>query len=298
MNTKSAFVAIVGAPNVGKSTLLNALIGEKIAIVTDKPQTTRNRITGIITQEETQLVFLDTPGWHKAQTSLSDYMLREIKESLSGIELVLVMTESYGKIKENELELIKNLKARQIPAILLVNKVDAIEQKEQMIPKIHNFSQLYDFDEIYPISAKTGQGLDILLEKVKTYAKDSPHFFDEDSYTDQPERVIISEIVREKLMRNLWEELPHGIAVVVESMKERPEQNLMDIHATIFCERDSHKGMIIGKKGKMLQTVGSQARSDIEAFLDIPVNLQLWVKVKKDWRNKENIIRQLGFDSD
>ena len=295
--TKTAFVALVGRPNVGKSTLLNNIIGEKVSIVSDKPQTTRNRITGVITKDETQLIFLDTPGWHKAKNRLGDYMIKQVKDSLSGIELAVLLTEPTGGIRPEERELMENITLRNIPVILVINKIDSLDQKELMIPKIQAFSSDYDIDEVIPLSAKTGEGVDILMEKIATYAKPGPHYFDKDDYTDQPERVLVAEIIREKLLLNLRDELPHGIAIDIELMKERPEKDLIDINATIICERDTHKGMIIGKHGTMLKKVGSEARKDMENLLDCKVNLQCWVKVKKDWRNREGLIKEFGFDS-
>ena len=295
MNTKSAFIAIVGRPNVGKSSLLNAFVGEKVAIVSPKPQTTRTRITGVLTQEETQLVFVDTPGIHTPKNKLSDYMVKQVRESVADVDAVVLMTEPTGAISPTELELIAQFKARRLPALLVVNKIDLLSQKELMMEKIAAFSALYDFAEIIPVSVLRQDGIDLLLSKLMTYAADSPHYFDDDSYTDQPERVIISEIVREKLLMNLRDELPHGMAVGIEQMSERDGSDLLDIQAIIYCEKDSHKGMVIGKQGAMLKKIGSQARSDIEGFMACRVNLQLWVRVKADWRNRDGLIREFGF---
>ena len=294
-NQKSAFVAIVGRPNVGKSSLLNAFVGEKVAIVTEKPQTTRTRITGILTRQETQLVFIDTPGIHKPKTKLSEYMVKQVRESVADVDVAVLVTEPTGGIRETELALLDSFRQRRLPAILAVNKIDTLAHKDQMLEKLQAFSALFDFDEIIPISALMLDGVDILLEKLCTYAVPGPHYFDDDAYTDQPERVLVAEMVREKLLLCMREEIPHGTAVVAEEMKERPGKELMDITVTIFCERESHKGMIIGKKGEMLKTIASRSRSDIEAFLGLPVNLQCWVKVKEDWRNREGSIRYLGF---
>lgn len=296
MTTKTAFVAIVGRPNIGKSTLLNRMVGEKVSITSNKPQTTRNKITGVVTHGDTQLIFLDTPGWHKGKTRLSNYMVREIKDTLLDVELALFLTDPVSGIREEEKELLKNLTGKKVPTILLLNKVDTLKDKENMIPKLAEFSKLYDFEEMIPISAATGEGVDELVDIIKTYAVESPHYFDSDQYTDQPERVIVAEIVREKLLNNLRDELPHGTAVFIEQMSEREDGGMMDIHVTIVCEKASHKGMIIGKQGAMLKTVATQARQDIEEFLDCKVNLQCWVKVKEDWRNRENIIKQFGFE--
>jgi GTP-binding protein Era len=297
MNTTSAFVAIVGRPNVGKSSLMNTLVGEKVAIVSAKPQTTRTRITGILTREETQLVFIDTPGIHLPKTKLSDYMVRQVRESVADVDVAVLMCEPTGPITATEKELIESFRARKLPALLAVNKIDTLEHKEDMLEKMQAFSQLYDFDEIIPLSVLQNDGVEILLDHLSRYALPGPHYFDDDAYTDQPERVIVGEIIREKLLMNLSDELPHGVAVAVSSMKEREGATLLlDIHADIVCEKKSHKGMIIGKQGTMLKKVGSQARADIEAFLACKVNLQLWVRVKNDWRNRDGLIRQLGFD--
>lgn len=296
MNTTSAFLALVGRPNVGKSTLLNALIGEKVSIVSSKPQTTRNRITGVLTLDETQLVFLDTPGWHTPQSRLGDFMVGEVKNSLAGIDAAIFVTTAAGDLRPEEESLLKNIQLREIPIIAVLNKIDLLKQKDLMFPKIQHLSEAYGIQEILPLSAQTGEGVSLVLETAKKYAKPSPHYFDPEHYTDQPERVLVAEMIREKLLRNLRDELPHGIAIGVERMEERENSPIMDIEATIFCERSSHKGMIIGKQGQMLKKIGSQARQELEAFLDCKVNLQLWVKVKEDWRNRENLLRQLGFD--
>lgn len=294
--TKTAFVAIVGRPNVGKSTLLNSIVGEKIAIVSDKPQTTRNRITGIVTEQETQLVFLDTPGWHKAKTKLSDYMMHQIKDSITDVDLVLFLTDPISGLKSEEKDLLENLFQRKVPVILVLNKIDMLDQKDLMMPKMSTVSEDYNFAEVLPISAKTGEGTEQLMNIIKSYAKNGPHFFPPDEFTDQPERVIMAEIVREKLLRNLREELPHGVAVVIEKMTEREGRDLVDIDAVIICERATHKGMVIGKQGAMLKTIATQARHDMESFLDCKVNLQCWVKVKEDWRNREHLMREFGFN--
>lgn len=294
-NPKSAFVAIVGRPNVGKSSLLNAFVGEKVAIVSPKPQTTRNRITGILTRGETQLVFIDTPGIHQPRTKLSEYMVREIKESVADVDVAIVVTESAGEIRQAELDLLDSLKLKKIPAILAINKIDTLNRKEDMLSKIQKMSESFRFDQVIPISALQNDGVSILLDAVMAYAADGPHFFEDDAFTDQPERVIVAEIIREKLLNNLREEIPHGVAVGIESMKEREGQDIIDLSAIIYCEKASHKGMIIGKNGAMLKRIGSQARLEIESFLGIKVHLQCWVKVKEDWRNKEGLMREFGF---
>lgn len=296
MNTKSAFVAIVGRPNVGKSSLLNIFVGEKVAIVSPKPQTTRNRITGVLTRGETQLVFIDTPGIHQPRTKLSEYMVRQIKESVADVDVAVLVTEPSGEIRTAELDLIKSFKAKRIPAILAVNKIDILERKELMMDKIAKFSALFEFDQIVPISVLKRDGVSILLDLISGYAQESPHYFDDDAYTDQPERVIVSEIIREKLLRNMHDEIPHGVAVGIEEMKERKDRDIIDIQAVIYCEKDSHKAMIIGKKGDSLKRIATQSRVEIERFLDIKVNLQCWVKVKEDWRNRSGQLREFGFN--
>ena len=296
MNTKSAFIAIVGRPNVGKSSLLNAIVGEKVAIVSKKPQTTRSRITGIVTQGETQLVFIDTPGVHKPRTKLSEYMAREIGEGIADIDCAALLTEPTGEITEAERELAARLFARKAPVILVLNKCDLLEDKRLMLPKIAAFTQEFPFAQVFPISVLRNDGVAELTECLASYAKPGPHYFDEDAYTDQAERTIVSEMIREKLLESLHDELPHGIAVEIERMRERSGgDGLLDIGAVIYCERESHKGMIIGKNGAMLKSIGTRARVEIERFLDTRVNLQLWVKVREDWRNAESAIRQLGF---
>jgi GTP-binding protein Era len=295
METKTAFVAILGRPNVGKSSLLNALVGEKVAIVTPKPQTTRNKITGVLTLNETQLVFLDTPGIHRPRTKLSEYMVRQIKESVAGVDVAVLVTEPTGDIQKTELELIAELSAKKIPALLAVNKIDTLARKEQMMDKIAAFSKLCAFEHVVPISALKRDGVALLLELVQGYAAPSPHYFDDDAYTDQSERVIISEMIREKLLRVMRDEIPHGTAVGVESMKTRAS-GLVDIEAMIYCEKESHKAMIIGKNGETLKKIGTQARLDAEALLGGKVNLQCWVKVKEDWRNRAGQLREFGFN--
>jgi GTP-binding protein Era len=286
-------VAIVGRPNVGKSSLLNLIVGEKVAIVTPKPQTTRSKIIGVLTEGETQLVFIDTPGVHIPRTKLSEHMVKQARESMADVDLAVLMCEPTGPITSPELGLIEQFKALNLPAILAVNKIDTLPRKEDMLAKISAFSELYDFDEVIPISVKQNDGVALLTEKIMSYATDGPHYFDDDDYTDQPERALVAEIIREKLLRNLDEELPHGVAVSIEAMKEGP--GMTEIHAVITCEKPSHKGMIIGKGGAMLKKIGTEARRDAEKLLDTKVNLQLWVKIKEDWRNIEGAMRELGY---
>ncbi len=295
METRSAFIAIVGRPNVGKSSLLNAMVGEKVAIVSDKPQTTRTRIVGVLTRGETQLVFIDTPGMHKPRTKLSEFMVRQVRRSVADVDVAVLVTEPEKEVTKAERELLDNIKAMGIPAVLVINKIDTLKRREDMLEKMQALSAEYEFEAVMPLSALTGDGVDILLAELSQLAEEGPHFFDDDDFTDQPERVIAAEIIREKILNNMREEIPHGTAVSVESMKEREDKDIIDIDAVIYCERDSHKGMLIGKQGSMLKTIGSQAREEIEAFLDAKVNLKLWVKVKEDWRNKEGLIKQFGF---
>ncbi len=293
---KTAFIAIVGKPNVGKSSILNKILKQKIAIVSSKPQTTRTRIMGVLTENDTQLVFIDTPGLHKPRNSLDKYMLRSVSESVAGVDVCVLVTEADRHISEEELQLIDKFKSMDMPAVLAINKTDTVQDKSKLAVQIAELSQLYDFQSIVPCSAQTGSGIDDLKLELGKLAYESDFMFDEDTLTDQPERVIASEIIREKLLRLLDKEIPHGSAVFVERMKERPDSNIIDIDATIYCERDTHKGIIIGKGGSMLKKIGTYARQDMEKFFDCKINLQIWVKVKEDWRNREGILRSLGYD--
>lgn len=295
METKSAFVAIVGRPNVGKSSLMNRLLGEKIAIVTARPQTTRTRITGVLTLQETQLVFTDTPGLHKPKTRLSRYMVEQVQETVADGDIAVLVTEAQGEITAAEHALLKSIREAGERCILAINKVDTLSRKELLLERIRLWSELYEFDEIIPLSAKTGEGVDILCRTLCAMAGPSPHFFEEDTLTDQPERVIVAEIIREKLLQNLQDEVPHGTAVTIERMHEREDRPLYDIDATIVCEKQSHKGIIIGKGGGMLKKIASLSRAEIEHFLGEKINLQCWVKVRDDWRQDEKTMRQLGF---
>ena len=296
-NDKSAFVAIVGRPNVGKSSILNRLLGQKIAIVSNKPQTTRNRITGVLTEGEYQLVFFDTPGMHKPKNSLGDYMVRSINESVAGVDACLLVTEAGQEIRENERMLIEKVKKLDLPCVLAINKTDTINDKEVILEQINKYSREMDFDAIVPVSAETGSKLDELKEELKKFTSEGGHFFPDDTLTDQPEKVLAAEMIREKILRLTEKEIPHGTAVVIERMKMRDDKNLMDIDATIYCERDTHKGILIGKKGVMLKKISTYARQDMENFFGCKVNLKTWIKVKEDWRNKENLMRSFGFDS-
>lgn len=292
---KSAFIAIVGKPNVGKSSLINALVGEKVAIVSDKPQTTRTKITGVLTKGETQFVFIDTPGLHKARTKLGEHMVKAVRESVTDVDAAILVVEPKGELKEAELDLIESFKKSKMPAVLVINKIDTLADKSVLMARIAQLSDRYSFDHIIPLSALTGDGVELLMEAIEGYAQEGPHYFPDDAMTDQPERVIAAEIIREKILRHLYDEIPHGTAVVVEVMKERPGGTLLDIHADIYCEGKTHKGMIIGKGGAMLKTIATEARIDMESFFGCKVNLQCWVKFKEDWRNKEGLIKSLGL---
>lgn len=297
MGGKSAFVAIVGVPNVGKSSILNALLGQKISIVSPKPQTTRTRIVGVLTKESTQLVFLDTPGVHVCKNQLGRYMEKSIRESISSVDACLLVVEAGKALKPGALELIKKLKKTKLPVILAINKVDLLRDKSVLMRQISELSKLLEFLAVVPVSARTFDGMDILLEQLRKTATQDGHFFPEDELTDQPERVIVAEIIREKILQLVDKEIPHGVAVCVERMRDRDDDsNLIDIDAMIYCEKSSHKGILIGKGGNMLKKIGSLARADIENFFGSKINLQLWIKVKEDWRNRAGLLRNFGFD--
>ena len=294
-NDKSAFIAIVGRPNVGKSSILNRLLGTKIAIVSSKPQTTRNRITGVLTEGEYQLVFFDTPGMHKPKNSLGKYMVRSVNESVGGVDCCMLVVEADKSPVQTELDFIDKFKALGMPAILVINKIDMIKDKEILMKQILEYSKLYDFEAIVPVSGSDGNGMNELLEELKNQASEGGHFFEDDTLTDQPERVIASEIIREKILRLCNAEIPHGTAVVIEKMKTR-ENGILDIDATIFCEKESHKRILIGKNGAMLKKISTFARQDMERFFDCKVFLQVWIKVKEDWRNRAQLLQNFGFD--
>lgn len=294
--TKTAFVAIVGKPNVGKSSLLNKMLGAKIAIVSSKPQTTRTKIMGVLTVDKTQLVFTDTPGFHKPHNKLGEYMNTAVGDSIGGTDSVLFVVEPKGELDEKELELIKKFKQEKRPVVLAINKIDMLKDKTELLSRITYLMKFYDFSAVVPVSATEGNGVDELLDELKNLAFESVHFFPDDTLTDQPERVLAAEIIREKILRLMDKEVPHGIAVSIEKMHERENKPILDIDATIYCERDSHKGMVIGKGGAMLKKISTFARQDLEAFFDIKVNLHTWVKVKDNWRNKEGLIRNFGLD--
>lgn len=296
-DSRSAFIAIVGRPNVGKSSLLNAIVGRKVAIVSDKPQTTRTRIMGVLTRNETQLVFLDTPGNHRPRTRLGDFMVQSIGEAVSGVDVGMLVTEPGETPREAELALLEQFKKTGLPAVLVLNKTDLLEDKSALLPCIATWKEQYDFAAILPVSALTGEGVDELIAVLSGFAFESPHFFPDDAVSDQPERVLAAELIREQMLLLLRQEIPHGIAVAVESMKERETDSgpILDIDAIIYCERDSHKGMVIGKRGAMLKEIASRARAEMEALFGVRVNLQCWVKVKEDWRNRQGFLGSLGY---
>lgn len=293
MATKTAMITIAGRPNVGKSTLTNYLVGEKIAIVSNKPQTTRNRICGIVTKNDTQFVFVDTPGFHKARTKLGDYMVNVTKNSIADVDLTIMMVEPIASIGPQEQGLIDQLKASRCPVVLAINKIDSVE-KDILLEVIATYSNAADFAAIIPISAKTGDGIDSLLQICENYAIDSPFLFPEDSTTDQPERQVMAEIIREKLLWTLDREVPHGTAVEITKFSER-DNGIIDIDATIYCEKASHKGIIIGKQGAMLKKISSMARTDCEKFMGTRVYLTTWVKVKENWRDSDFLVRNFGY---
>lgn len=295
--TTTAFVAIVGKPNVGKSSLLNKLLGQKVAIVSNKPQTTRTRIMGVLTDGECQLVFTDTPGYHRPKNKLGENMVRATLDSIGGVDACLFVVEPTEELSPTEEELINRFKSLKIPVILAINKIDTVTDKTELIKVMSSLGGEYNFEAVVPISAVKGEGLSELMTELKGLAQPSPHFFPDDTLTDQPERVIAGEIIREKMLRLLDKEIPHGIAVSIEKMREREDKDILDIEATIYCERESHKGIVIGKGGQMLKKISTYARQDMERFFDCHVNLQCWVKVKEGWRDREGLIHNFGLDS-
>jgi GTP-binding protein Era len=295
---KSGFVTLIGRPNVGKSTLMNHLIGQKIAITSNKPQTTRNRIQTVYTDSERgQIVFVDTPGIHKAKNKLGEYMVNVAERSLGEVDVILWLVEPTNYIGAGEQHIIKQLSKVNVPVILIINKVDTVEH-DKVFEFIDTYRKVYDFAEIIPISALRERNLDAVIDMIFKYLPYGPMFYDEDTITDQPERAIVAEIIREKALHALDEEVPHGIAVYIDRMKTRSDKDMVDIDATIVCERDSHKGIIIGKGGAMLKKIGANARYEIEKMLDQKVNLKLWVKVKKDWRDSDYLIKNFGYNKD
>ena len=295
-NKKSAFIAIVGRPNVGKSSLLNRLLKAKIAIVSSKPQTTRTRITGVLTEGDTQLVFVDTPGMHKPKTNLGKYMVRSVSESIGGVDCCMLVVEAGREPGETEIKLIEKIKAMEMPAILAINKIDTLKEKDVLMKQILDYSKLYDFAAVVPVSAEDGSGLNELKEELMAQAMEGGHFFEDDTLTDQPERVLASEMIREKILRLCDKEIPHGIAVVIERMRMREGRDILDVEATIYCERETHKRILIGKNGAMLKKISTYSRQDMERFFDCKVYLQTWIKVKEDWRNSIQLMRNFGYD--
>lgn len=293
-NFKSGFVAIVGRPNVGKSTLMNRLIGQKIAITSNKAQTTRNRIQTVYTDEEAQIVFLDTPGINKAKNKLGEYMMNVAHNTLNEVDVVMWVVEPTTFIGAGERHIIEVLGKVKTPVILVINKTDTVEE-QAIFDAINTYKDVYEFEDIVPVSALKGKNSNELVKTIKKHLPYGPQFYDEDTVTDQPERQIVAELIREQALRQLDKEIPHGIAVVIDRMKERPEGGLIDIDATIICERDSHKGIVIGKQGAMLKKIGTKARVSMENLLDCKVNLKLWVKVKKDWRDSDTMLRNYGY---
>ena len=293
MKTKTAMITIAGRPNVGKSTLTNFLVGEKIAIVSNKPQTTRNRICGVLTRENTQFVFVDTPGYHKARTKLGDYMVNVARESISDVDLTILVVEPIASIGPQEEGLLERIKGSNCPAVLAINKIDTVE-KDKLLEVIDVYSKAAEFAAIIPICAKSGDGVDALLEVCEKYAQESPFLFPEDMTTDQPERQVMAEIIREKLLWCLDREIPHGTAVEITTFSER-DSGIIDIDATIYCEKASHKGIIIGKQGAMLKKISTMARNDCEKFMGTKVYLTTWVKVKENWRDSDFLVRNFGY---
>ncbi len=292
---KSGFAAIIGRPNVGKSTLMNRLIGQKIAITSKKPQTTRNRIQTVYTCEQGQIIFQDTPGIHKAKNKLGEYMVNVAQKTLEDVDVILWLVEASTYIGPGEKYIAEQLEKTKKPVILVINKVDTIK-KEEILAVIDAYRKLYDFREIVPTSALRGQNMEDLIDTIFRYLPEGPQFYDEDTVTDQPQRQIVAEIIREKALHALDEEIPHGIAVTIERMRERKRGNICDIEATIICERDSHKGIIIGKQGAMLKKIGTNARYEIEQMLEEQVNLKIWVKVRKDWRDNDIQMKNFGYN--
>ena len=294
--TKTAMITVCGRPNVGKSSLTNALVGEKIAIVSNKPQTTRNRIYGVVNRGDTQYVLLDTPGFHKARNRLGDYMVKVTRESIADVDAVLLLVEPVPHVGIPEAELIEKIKASHLPAILCINKIDTIERKDDLLAVIAAYSEAYPFDAIIPISARTGDGLEDLLTQMQRYAVEGPQLFPDGMTTDQPDQQVCAEIIREKMLLCLDKEIPHGTAVEVTRFTEREDTGIIDLDVTIYCEKASHKGIIIGKHGDMLKRISSLARRDIEKFMGAKVYMETWVKVKENWRDNVNFIRARGYD--
>ena len=293
--SRTAFVTIAGRTNAGKSSLLNAIVGEKIASVSSKPQTTRTRITGIRNIDDVQLVFFDTPGLHKPVNKLSEHMLNTVKESVSDIDAVVFVMDCTKKINQQETDLLKSMNKSKMPVILVLNKIDLLKSMDELAPIIAGLTAEIEFQAVIPVSVTQGNGVDIVIDEIMKLSEESVHFFPDDMITDQPEKVLAGEMIREKLLTLLKDEVPHGIAVGVEQMTEREDKDILDISAVIYCERESHKGIVIGKGGAMLKKASTMARIELEDFFQIKVNLKCWVKVKEDWRNRENLIRSFGL---
>lgn len=299
--TKSVFVAVTGRPNAGKSSLTNLLVGEKVAIVSPKPQTTRTRINGVLTKGEIQFVFIDTPGMHKPKTKLSEQMVKAIDNSIADVEVSLLLVDATKKPSPIEERLIEGFKAKKSDVILLINKVDLIKDKSELLKIIEQYSRMFDFKEIIPISVKAKENTELIIPIVEKYAVESPHFFDDDLPTDQPEKIWLAEIVREKILNTMYEEIPHGTAVQIESLeysKTNKGEDIVDIGVVIICERSTHKGMIIGKQGSMLKKIGQIARAEMEEYFGMKVNMKIWVKVKDDWRNSDLLITDFGLSAE
>ncbi len=296
--TKSAFIALVGRPNVGKSSLLNRLVGHKVAIVSDKPQTTRNRIMGVLTRDDLQLVFLDTPGVHRPRTKLGDFMVKSIDEAVSGVDAGVLVVTPDARVSDADRDLLAQFKRQKMPVVLVINKVDLLEDKLPLLATIDAWKDEYDFSAIVPLSALTGEAVDDLVEELAAFAFESPHFFPDDTVSDQPERVLAAELIREQMLLLLQQEIPHGIAVVIDEFEEGTTEkgrDILDVGATIYCEKESHKGIVIGRRGAMLKELASRARAEMERLFGIQVNLQCWVKVKEDWRNRQGLLNNFGY---
>ena len=302
LTEKSAFVAVVGRPNVGKSSFVNAVVGQKIAIVSAKPQTTRTRIMGVVTESETQIVFIDTPGFHKPKNLLGENMIKAVAAGISDVDAAVFVVDASREGEEippSEVELLSQLADRKVPTVLALNKIDLVTQKDQLLPKIKLYTENFEFCAVVPMSVKDRDGIREAVDELKAFAQDSPHFFDAETVTDQPERTMVCEMIREKLLRSLDKEVPHGIAVDLERFYERDNKQgepVLEVHATIYCEKESHKGIVIGRSGIMLKKIGTEARRDIEKFFGCKANVELWVKVKEDWRNRQGLIHGFGLD--
>lgn len=296
-DTRSAFIALIGRPNVGKSSLINTIVGRKVAIISDKPQTTRSRIMGVLTREKVQLVFLDTPGAHHPRTRLGDFMCKSIVDAISGVDAAVLVVEPEESAREEERELLEQCSKEKLPVLLAINKTDILDKKNSLLPIIERWKKEFSFAAVVPLSALTGDGVETLIGELSSFAFPSPHYFPDDMVSDQSEQVIAAELIREKMLHLLRDEVPHGVAVKVEKISERKTggADIMDIEANIFCEKESHKGIIIGKRGAMLKEIGTQSRIEMESLFGAKVNLQCWVKVKEDWRNRQGLLNGFGY---